>query len=152
MAKGGPELLDDPVAQGLLGSQIPARLAYTWKDGSPRVVPIWFHWNGGEIVMGTPPRAPKLRSLATGDRVAITIDSNEWPYAALTIRGVATITENDGVVPEYAEAAMRYFGREQGESWLAQFPSDVRMYRISVQPDVVTILDFTTRFPSALSP
>ena len=51
---------------------------------------------------------------------------------------------------EYAEAAVRYFGKEQGNAWVAQFPPDMRMYRIVVRPDVVTIVDFETRFPSAL--
>jgi hypothetical protein len=36
--QGSLELLNDPVAQALLGSVNPARLAYTWMDGSPRVV------------------------------------------------------------------------------------------------------------------
>jgi hypothetical protein len=60
MAKGGPELLQDPVAQELLTSRIPARLAYTWNDGTPRVVSIWFHWDSTDLVMGTLPGAPKL--------------------------------------------------------------------------------------------
>jgi hypothetical protein len=42
MAKGGPELLQDHVAQELVASRIPARLAYVWTDGTPRVVSIWF--------------------------------------------------------------------------------------------------------------
>jgi hypothetical protein len=41
--QGSLELLDDPVAEKLLRSAIPARLAYTWMDGTPRVVPVWFH-------------------------------------------------------------------------------------------------------------
>ena len=49
-------LLDDPVARELLGSTQVARLAYTWTDGTPRVVPIWFHYDGGVITMGTPAR------------------------------------------------------------------------------------------------
>jgi nitroimidazol reductase NimA-like FMN-containing flavoprotein (pyridoxamine 5'-phosphate oxidase superfamily) len=151
MVKGGTELLGDPVAEALLGSKIPARLAYVWHDGTPRVVPIWSHWTGTELVMGTPPRAPKLHSLRTGDRVAVSIDGNDWPYRSLTIRGTATVEEREGVVPEYAQAAVRYLGPEQGEAWVAQLPSDVRMYRIAVRPDVVTLLDFETRFPSALS-
>jgi hypothetical protein len=151
MAKGGSELLEDAVAEELLNSAIPARLAYTWKDGTPRVVPIWFQWTGREIVMATPPRAPKLHAVRTGDRVAVTIDGNEWPYRALTIRGPATVTQTQGVPPEYAEAAIRYFGKQQGDAWVAQFPPDAPMYRIAVRPDVVTILDFQTRFPSALS-
>ena len=150
MSKGGAELLEDPIARELLESRIPARLAYVWSDGTPRVVPIWFQWSGSEIVMGTPPLAPKLHALETGDQVAVTIDGNEWPYKALTIRGSATVTEHDGVISEYAEAAVRYFGQEQGEAWVAQFPHDMPMYRIAVRPDVVTIVDFETRFPSAL--
>ena len=53
--QGSVELLRDPVAKALLESLIPARLAYTWMDGSPRVVPIWFHWTGDQFVLATPP-------------------------------------------------------------------------------------------------
>ncbi|HLG75712.1 MAG TPA: hypothetical protein VKX46_04820 [Ktedonobacteraceae bacterium] len=38
--QGDLSLLQHPIAQTLLHSAIPARLAYTWKDGTPRVVPI----------------------------------------------------------------------------------------------------------------
>jgi hypothetical protein len=44
--QGDLSRLKDPVAQQLLQSRIPARLAYTWEDGTPRVVPIGFHWDG----------------------------------------------------------------------------------------------------------
>jgi hypothetical protein len=35
----------EPAAQ-LLRSPLMARLAYTWTDGTPRVVRMWFHWTG----------------------------------------------------------------------------------------------------------
>ncbi len=90
--EGELALLDDPVAQELLGSHQVARLAYTWPDGTPRVVPIWFHWNGHAVTLGTPVRAPKLRALAANPKVAVTIDdSTSWPYKALLLRGEATI-------------------------------------------------------------
>ena len=44
--QGSLGLLSDPVAEELLSSVNPARLAYTWTDGSPRVVPMWFYWTG----------------------------------------------------------------------------------------------------------
>ena len=62
--QGSLELLHDPVAEKLLGSTIPARLAYAWMDGTPRVVPVWFHWTGEQFVIGSPARAPKLKALA----------------------------------------------------------------------------------------
>lgn len=42
--QGDLRLLDTDVAQRLLGSTIPARLAYVATDGTPRVVPTWFEW------------------------------------------------------------------------------------------------------------
>jgi hypothetical protein len=48
--QGSLELLNDPLASALLSSVNPARLACTWLDGSPRVVPVWFHWTGDQPV------------------------------------------------------------------------------------------------------
>src|SRR5438093_1478381 len=108
--QGDVALLNDPVAQKLLQSTVPARLAYTWHDGTPRVVPIWFHWTGEEIVLGTSPLAPKMKVLPHNAKVALTIDSNDFPWKTLLIRGTARVETVDGVTPEYAAAAERYFG------------------------------------------
>src|SRR5947209_2767395 len=89
--QGDVSLLDDPVAQRLLQSRNLARLAYTWTDGSPRVVPIWFHSNGTEVVVTTPADAPKVKVLRQNPQVAITIDDSEWPFKVLLIRGNASI-------------------------------------------------------------
>ena len=151
MVKGGTELLQDPVALELLASRIPARLAYNWTDGTPRVVSIWFHWDGTDIVMATLPGAPKLKALQSGDRVALTIDTNDPPHHILSIRGTAEVTQILGVVPEYAQAAVRYLGSAQGEAYVGSLPPDIRMGRIAVHPDQVVVLDLETRFPSPVT-
>jgi Pyridoxamine 5'-phosphate oxidase len=69
--QGSLELLNDPVAKALLGSVNPAKLAYTWMDGTPRVVPIWFHWTGEQFILTSPTKAPKLRALAADPRVTL---------------------------------------------------------------------------------
>jgi PPOX class probable F420-dependent enzyme len=152
IASAQQPLENDPCAKRLLQSTIPARLAYNWLDGSPRVVPIWFHWTGRAFVLGTPPKAPKLRALARDPRVALTIDGNEFPHPVLMVRGEARIEYMDDIVPEYAAAARRYFGQEQGDAWVQQMRSMVRgMARITIEPREVRILDFETRFPSAIA-
>jgi hypothetical protein len=144
-------LLKDPLAQELLTSRQVAQLAYTWTDGSPRVVPIWFHWDGGSVVLGSPMRAPKLTALKENPQVAVTVeDSSAWPYKALLLRGEASVDLLEDVSPEYERAAYRYFGDEAGEQWLKQLRG-MPMARISVTPQWVGLLDFVTRFPSALS-
>lgn len=149
--QGGLDLLNDPVAQELLNSTTLARLAYVWRDGTPRVVPIWFTWTGKEIVMGTPITAPKTHVLPTNSKVALTIDGSTWPYKVLLVRGTAAVQVMDGIVPEYAAAAIRYFGKEGGEGWVAQVRQmSKQMARVAVKPTWVAVMDFEKRFPSAI--
>jgi hypothetical protein len=150
--QGDLGLLQHPTSQELLESKIPARLAYVWTDGTPRVIPIWYHWNGREFVMATPPRAPKLKALKKNPKVSFTIDDNTFPHKVLLVRGTARLESVDGIVPEYATAAERYFGREQGQAWVKQLRTlTASMVRITITPEWVGLLDFQTRFPSALS-
>jgi hypothetical protein len=149
--QGSLALLEDAVAQRLLRSPLPARLAYSWTDGSPRVVPIGFHWNGTEIVFGTPPDAPKMKALRDGDRVAVSIDTDEMPYKVLQIRGRVRTDTVEGIAPEYEKMAIRMLGEEQGRAWLTNLGAiTTHMSRVFVTPEWVAILDFETRFPSAI--
>ena len=149
--QGDLQLLQYPVSRELLQSKIPARLAYIWTDGTPRVVPIWFHWNEREFVLGTPPKAPKLKALAKNPKVALTIDDHTSQYKVLLVRGTARLETVPGIPPEYAVAAERYIGSEQGKAWVKQLASMIQeMVRISITPEWVGLLDFKTRFPSAL--
>lgn len=153
--QGDLSLLNDPVAQQLLHAPVPAHLAYTWTDGTPRVIPIAFHWTGTELATGTPDNAPKLKALKDGDHVAVTIDSYTPPFKVLYIRGIARLTPYDGIVPEWAMAGERIMGKE-GAGAFAQMVDGMlkagvlKMLRLSVQPTWVGILDFEQRFPSGI--
>jgi hypothetical protein len=149
--QGSLDLLNDPVAQELLKSTIPARLAYVWTDGTPRVVPIWFHWNGTQIVLAGPEKAPKVKALRKNPNVAVTIDGNTWPHKVLLLRGTAAVEIVQGVAPEYALSAERYFGAEQGQVWVGQASQMMSsMARIVITPNWVGIMDFEQRFPNEL--
>ena len=149
--QGDVGLIHDSVAQELLQSKAPAHLAYTWRDGTPRVVPIGFHWNGTEIVLATATDAPKTKVLKNGSKVALTIDSNAMPPKVLLIRGTVRSDTVEGIAPEYAAMIRRTMGEEDGGKLLAQAaPLYPRMTRIFIHPDWVGILDFETRLPSAV--
>ncbi len=150
--QGDLSLLGEPVAQELLRSSIPARLAYLGHDGAPRVVPVAFHWDGAEIVFGTWPEAAKVSAIRERPEVALTIDGDEFPYKVLQVRGAARVEVVEGVPPEYTAAAERYLGPEQGPARAEQmgqmFP---RMARIAIRPSWVGLLDFQARFPKGLA-
>jgi nitroimidazol reductase NimA-like FMN-containing flavoprotein (pyridoxamine 5'-phosphate oxidase superfamily) len=82
---------NDPVVQKLVQAPIPARLAYVSKDGSPRVVPVSYLWNGKAFVFASPPDWPKIKALTANPKVALTIDTTDFPPNILLVRGEATI-------------------------------------------------------------
>ena len=149
--RGDLKLLQHPVAQQLLQSTIPARLAYIATDGSPRVVPMQFHWTGEEVVLSCWPDDPKVAALRAHPQVALTIDTTEPPFMVLQIRGTATVPEVEGVSAEMASACERYMGQEAGQAWVEQAARhSSTTVRIAVSPTWVDVLDFKTRLPGGM--
>lgn len=157
LAQGDPALLETEAARRLLASRIPARMAFVAKDGTPRVIPTWFHWNGREVVMVTFVAAPHIRhpaarlaALRARPAVALSIDTESFPPHILTIRGTAVIEEVEGVAPEYRAAARRYLGADAGDAMVAGIDHPgTRQARIVVEPAWAGLIDFDTRLPSA---
>ncbi|MFL6075189.1 MAG: pyridoxamine 5'-phosphate oxidase family protein [Mycobacteriales bacterium] len=146
------EVLAKPISQELLGSSIPARLAYVGIDGSPRAIPIAFHWTGEQVIMTTVPKSAKVRALRRNPRVALTVDTqDQWPPRVLLIRGAARVELVDGVPDAYVEAARKVTPAEHFEAW----EQGVRalydqMVLITVAPDWAKLLDFETTLPKAV--
>jgi hypothetical protein len=117
-------------------------------------VPIWFHWDGRQIILGTPARAPKVKILTANPRVTVTIDTGEFPYKVLQVRGAATVQVLDAIVPEYTLMSRRIMG-PGADAWLQQVQQMLTamggMARVAITPEWVGILDFERRFPSAIA-
>lgn len=145
------EVLKHPTSQEMLERDI-ARLAYVAQDGTPRVVPIGFTWNGSELVMCTPTNAPKLVSLRQNPAVALTIDTEVHPPNILLIRGEAVLDEVEGIPDEYLQASGSYkMTPEQRVEWEAEIRSLYdSMVRIVVAPTWAKLIDFETTLPSAV--
>jgi Pyridoxamine 5'-phosphate oxidase len=145
-------VLNKPISRELLGSSIPARLAYTGLDGDARVIPIAFLWNGAQLVLHTVPAAAKVRALQRNPRVAITIDTqDQWPPRVLLIRGAARVELVDGVPGEYVEASRKVTPAEVFEDWKAGVHGLYdRMVRITIEPGWAKLLDFETTLPKAV--
>jgi len=160
LRQGDLALLDTELAQRLLAAPIPARLAFIALDGTPRVVPTWFHWTGQDLVMPTYTAGPnigvrhpaaRLAALRARPDVAVTIDTDTFPPQSLSLRGQVEITEVDGLAPEYAAAARRYLGADAAGAMMAGLdqPGPAQA-RIVLRPSWAGLIDFDSRRPSAL--
>ncbi|HLU37157.1 MAG TPA: pyridoxamine 5'-phosphate oxidase family protein [Thermomicrobiales bacterium] len=145
------DVLTDPVAQRLYDSVDLARLAYSAKDGSPRVIPIGYRWNGTGFNLYTAPNAPKLDALRHDPRVALTIDTESFPPNVLLVRGTATIQIIDGVPDEYLDMNRRHTDPATYAEWEAGVRGLYKqMALIQITPTWAKVLDFQTRLPSAI--
>jgi hypothetical protein len=159
LKQGDLALLDTVTARRLLASTIPARFAYVALDGTPRVVPTWFHWTGRELVTVTYVAGPRigirhpanrLAALRRRPEAAVTIDTEGFPPESLSLRGPVEIIEAPGLASEYVAAAHRYLGAEAAAGMVSQLdmPGTVQA-RIALRPTWVGLLDFVARKPSA---
>ena len=145
------EVLEKSVSKELLARDL-ARMSYVAKDGTPRVVPIGFTWNGTEIVLCTTPNAPKLVALRHNPSVALTIDTEIHPPLILLLRGEAVLDEVEGIPDEYLQMNGTYtMTPEQRVEWEAEVRSLYEsMVRIVVRPTWAKLIDFDETLPSAV--
>ena len=144
------DVLNRPYAQALIASRIPARIAYTALDGTPRVIPINYHWNGSTLVIASALKSAKVAALRANPRVAITVDSEDMPPKVLLVRGVASVEIVDGVPEVFLTAARRRTPDAYWDSWSGGvhtlYP---QMAVITITPGWVKLIDFETNVPKA---
>jgi len=147
--QGDIRLLDSPTAQDLLTTTLISRLAYTAKDGTPRVIPVNHLWNGTELVVAAFADTFKIRALQARPDVAVCIDTADGLPQVLMLRGRVDMTDVEGVLPEYAVMQRRLLGEEASSAYLAAIDQPgLRMVRIALRPTWVGVLDFQDRFPA----
>ncbi len=94
------------------------KLAVVRKDGSPRVVPIWFVLDGDDLVFTTAADSVKGKALLRDGRAAICVDLERPPYAYVQVAGPVEIsTDLEEMLGWATRIAARYEGEEQAEEF-----------------------------------
>lgn len=62
-----------PSAEAALRADPVAWLSSVQRDGNPHVVPVWFHWDGREIVAFSKPHARKVQNLRQHPHVMLAV-------------------------------------------------------------------------------
>ncbi len=149
-----PSVLQTPLSPTvglLLESRIPARIAWVAQDHTPRVLPIWFVWTGTELVVVTFEGAKKLHDLPDGTVVAVTIDTDDFPYRSLKLRGTITAQQTSGIADRYKQAAVRYLGEDMAQKWL-RFLGNPDQVVLVIRPTWAVVADMATDSPFMAPP
>lgn len=63
-------------------------LASVRPDGRPRLVPLWFVWEGGRIYLCVQPASVKARNVAANPQVSLALESGSAP---IVLEGAAAV-------------------------------------------------------------
>jgi PPOX class probable F420-dependent enzyme len=110
-----------------------AQLATLMPDGSPQVSPVWFEFDGHDILVNTAKGRVKDQNMRRDERVGLDIMDPENPYRHLSIRGrVVDITEN-GADAHIDKLSKKYIGQDK---YPYRGPGEVRVI-YKIQPEGV---------------
>ena len=75
----------------LLTAPATATLVTIGPDGAPHTAPVWFHWDGTQVLLSTVAGTQKHRNVERDPRVSFTIVDPANPMSYLELRGTVTI-------------------------------------------------------------
>lgn len=112
----GADPVPDELEERLTDSRVVAHLA-TCRDGRPHAAPLWFRYDDGTVDIMTTGR--KLRDLRENPRVALSIQDDEAGHPAwmATLRGTATVVEDEDERTAANRRINRRYGAEDPDDW-----------------------------------
>jgi PPOX class probable F420-dependent enzyme len=117
------------------------KLATVRRDGRPHVMPIWFILDGDSVAFTTGKESVKGRTLRRSGRAALCVDSEQPPYAFVTVEGPVQISEDPG---EVRRCATLIGGRYMGADWAEEFGKRNAVSGelvVKIQPEQVVAID-----------
>lgn len=144
--------MTDARLQRFLSQPRSASLAYTRRDGSSFVVPVWFVWRDGEVRIGTGAGDPKVAAIRRSPRVSVLVHEDRAPYRVVILDGQAHV---DVLEPDAADPtdgiAVHYLGRIGGRVYEQQMAAtgafDDGRAVITVTPEVIRSNDGPASLP-----
>ena len=110
----------DPRAADLLGRAIIGQLGFHGLDGYPHVLPVWYEYRAGDVLIASPPGTYKARALTKDGRAALSVSTVERPYWIVSVVGDAVVEplpEKERI--EFISAiAPRYLGPVAGRHYI----------------------------------
>jgi PPOX class probable F420-dependent enzyme len=126
-----------------------ARIA-TIQDGKPHVVPVWYYYDGTNILVSTTKGARKAKNLQTNPNVSITIDDVEGKLEDISfLNAKAVIIEGTGELKDDINNLFTkkmyemYVGKNALSNAMVQFSVNLPRYILVVKPTKIISWDFT---------
>jgi len=110
----------DPRAADLLSRPLIGQLGFHGLDGYPHVIPVWFEFRAGALLIASQPGTYKGRALSRDGRAALSVSTAERPYLIVSAVGDATVQRlaESERIELVSVLAQRYLGPEGAQRYL----------------------------------
>ncbi len=112
-----------------------AHIATLMPDGSPQVTAVWVDYDGRYVLVNTAEGRQKPRNLRRDPRVALSVVSQENPYAWATVRGRVVELTQGGADDHIDKMAKKYLGQDR---YPFRQPGEQRII-IKIEPERVSM-------------
>ncbi|MEA3338148.1 MAG: pyridoxamine 5'-phosphate oxidase family protein [Chloroflexota bacterium] len=99
-------------AEAFLAKPLIAKLATHNEDGSIHIAPLWFNYEGGDILFGTQAITQKVQNIKRDPRVTVLVDGVDPVLQAVMIYGMAELDYED-VTPKRIALFEKYMSAEE---------------------------------------
>lgn len=117
----------------LSGKKAFASLATLMPDGTPQVTPVWFDYDGKNLIFNSARGRQKDRNVRRDPRVTMTIADPENPYRYVEVRGRVTDITQEGADDHINKLAKKYLDKDV---YPFRQPGEVRVL-YTVRPEKV---------------
>jgi len=117
----------------LKGKKAFAALATLMPDGTPQVTPVWFDYDGKNLIFNSARGRQKDKNVRRDSRVTLTILDPENPYRYLEVRGRVTDITQEGADDSINKLAKKYLDKDV---YPFRQPGEVRVL-YTVRPEKV---------------
>ncbi len=117
----------------LSGKKAFAALATLMPDGAPQVTPVWFDFDGRNLLFNSARGRQKDKNVRKDSRVTLTILDPENPYRYVEVRGRVTDITQEGADEHINKMAKKYLDKDV---YPFRQPGEVRVL-YTVRPEKV---------------
>jgi PPOX class probable F420-dependent enzyme len=96
----------------LTGKKAFAALGTLMPDGTPQVTPVWFDFDGSNLIFNSARGRQKDLNVRRDPRVSMTIIDPENPYRYVEVRGRVTDITQEGARESINKLAKKYMGKD----------------------------------------
>ena len=97
------------------------KLAWVGKDGRPHVAPIWFTFDGDDLVFNTHEDSGKFKALGRTGQACLLVDDERPPFAFVKIDATVSMSDDLEIVRKFAtQIGGRYMGEDRAEEFGAR--------------------------------